>query len=413
MVSDYFHPNLGGVESHIWAISCSLTQKGHTVVVLTHMYEGYLGMREFENGIRAHYLPLKPFCDNNTLPTVFGALPLIRDVLLEEQIQIVHCHSAFSSLAHEALLVGRLLQLKVVFTDHSLFGFADASAIVMNKFLEISLAACDHCICVSHIGKENMVLRAKYDKSEVSVIPNAFDASHFKPDPSQRDPSKITVVAISRLVYRKGIDLLVKVIPIICEQFKEVQFLVGGDGPGMLPLEEMVESHSLHSRVSLLGALDKSGVQQALVKGNVFLNTSLTEAFCIAILEAAACGLHVVSTKVGGIPEVLPDPLITLVEPTVEAIVSGLGKAIDLERQGFQRSLDDCYLKIRNAYSWERVVDKTCKVYEEVMNKPQYNIKEIFWRYYGTGPIAGKIFLLPVGAAYVLLRFLDWLRPRK
>ena len=86
----------------------------------------------------------------------------------------------------------------------------------------------------------------------------------------------------------------------------------------MLPLEEMVESHSLHSRVSLLGALDKSGVQQALVKGNVFLNTSLTEAFCIAILEAAACGLHVVSTKVGGIPEVLPDPLITLVEPTVE-----------------------------------------------------------------------------------------------
>ena len=43
-----------------------------------------------------------------------------------------------------------------------------------------------------------MVLRAKYDKSEVSVIPNAFDASHFKPDPSQRDPfkSELTIFTV-------------------------------------------------------------------------------------------------------------------------------------------------------------------------------------------------------------------------
>ena len=44
------------------------------------------------------------------------------------------------------------------------------------------------------------------------------------------------------------------------------------------------------------------------------MNTSLTEAFCIAICEAVSCGLHVVSTKVGGIPEVLPSQLITLAE---------------------------------------------------------------------------------------------------
>ena len=49
-------------------------------------------------------------------------------------------------------------------------------------------------------------------------------------------------------------------------------------------------------------------------QGEIFLNTSLTEAFCIAICEAVSCGLHVVSTKVGGIPEVLPKELITLAE---------------------------------------------------------------------------------------------------
>lgn len=46
------------------------------------------------------------------------------------------------------------------------------------------------------------------------------------------------------------------------------------------------------------------------------MNCSLTEAFCIAIVEAASCGLLVVSTRVGGVPEVLPDGLALLAEPT-------------------------------------------------------------------------------------------------
>ena len=52
-----------------------------------------------------------------------------------------------------------------------------------------------------------------------------------------------------------------------------------------------------------------------LVRGHLFLNTSLTEAFCIAILEAASCGLLVVSTCVGGVPEVLPTDMLLLAEP--------------------------------------------------------------------------------------------------
>lgn len=68
-----------------------------------------------------------------------------------------------------------------------MFGFADASAILTNKFLEISLADCNHCICVSHTGKENTVLRAKVETSRVSVIPNAVDTTMFTPDLSKRD----------------------------------------------------------------------------------------------------------------------------------------------------------------------------------------------------------------------------------
>lgn len=75
---------------------------------------------------------------------------------------------------------------QVVFTDHSLFGFADLSAVLTNKLLEITLSNCNHCICVSHTGKENTVLRAKVPKSQVSVIPNAVDTAHFTPNPINR-----------------------------------------------------------------------------------------------------------------------------------------------------------------------------------------------------------------------------------
>ena len=57
---------------------------------------------------------------------------------------------AFSTLCHDALLHARTMGLRTVFTDHSLFGFADASSIITNKFLQFSLADIDHVICVSH-----------------------------------------------------------------------------------------------------------------------------------------------------------------------------------------------------------------------------------------------------------------------
>lgn len=65
-----------------------------------------------------------------------------------------------------------LTQLQVVFTDHSLFGFADASSILVNKLLKCCLADVSAAICVSHTSKENTVLRAALPPHLVSVIPN-------------------------------------------------------------------------------------------------------------------------------------------------------------------------------------------------------------------------------------------------
>lgn len=93
---------------------------------------------------------------------------------------------------------------QIVFTDHSLNGFADLSAVVTNKLLEITLSTVNHCICVSHTGKENTVLRAKVKKEKVSVIPNAVDTAFFTPDPIQR---KVDLTQSKLGIRRKYVDL--------------------------------------------------------------------------------------------------------------------------------------------------------------------------------------------------------------
>ena len=66
-----------------------------------------------------------------------------------------------------------------------------------------------------------------------------------------------------------------------------------------------------------------------LSSGDIFLNTSISEAFCIAILEAASCGLYVLSTNVGGIGEILPKNLMTLSNPNPESLIENLCDIID------------------------------------------------------------------------------------
>lgn len=79
----------------------------------------------------------------------------------------------------------------------------------------------------------------------------------------------VTVVIVSRLVYRKGIDLLVGIISKISQmpEMRHVNFLVGGDGPKRGLLEEIREKNNMQDRVTLLGALEHSKVSQFWGKG--------------------------------------------------------------------------------------------------------------------------------------------------
>jgi len=107
----------------------------------------------------------------------------------------------------------------------------------------------------------------------------------------------------------------------------------------LIDLLQMREKHLLQDRIELLGAVRHSDVLsvsarsvqasyltkpeekfwiKVLSRGSIFMNTSLTESFGIAILEAACAGLYVVSTRVGGVPEILPQDMISFADPEAD-----------------------------------------------------------------------------------------------
>lgn len=359
-----------------------------------------------------YYLPFTPFHDNCTLPSIGTMFPLIRNILIRERVDIVHGHQATSNLTHMATYHARTMGLKTVYTDHSLFGFGDAACIHINKVLKWMLSDVSQAICVSNTNKENLILRAAIRPEDVYVIPNAVDSSRFTPDPSKRPPApQVNIVVISRMTYRKGVDLLVDIIPAICSQYPNVHWLIGGDGPKKLDLEQLIERNKLHDRVELLGRVEHSSVRDVLVKGHIFLNCSLTEAFCIAIVEAASCGLSVVSTNVGGVPEVLPSHLLRLAEPRADALTEAISGVLD--------SLDSAsnpfavHNEVKGMYSWEKVARRTEKVYQEALKCTQLAFVERIRVYMTVGPLAGPLAILFAVLDYTMWLILEWVQPRK
>lgn len=215
---------------------------------------------------------------------------------------------------------------------------------------------------------------------------------------------------ISRLVYRKGVDLLVHIVPIICQHFPNVDFLIGGDGSKMLDLQEMVERERLQERVEFLGSVPHSQVRDVLVRGHIFLNCSLTESFCIAILEAACCGLLVVSTNVGGVPEVLPDDFMILADPTVPSMIGSIQQAV--KRVGGTDRVWETHERVKQMYSWKRVACETVKVYESVVSQRRLNFWERMECYQSLGGISGFIACCLALIVESWLRFVEWWQPR-
>ena len=451
-----------------------LIDRGHKVIIITHAYKGRTGVRYLTNGLKIYHVPFFVIYRETTFPTVFSFFPIFRNIIIREQIEIVHGHASLSSFCGEAILHARTMGLRTVFTDHSLFGFADAASILTNKLLKFTLSDVDHAICVSHTwyaacpslerwfsllahrscSKENTVLRASLDPLMVSVIPNAVVAENFRPlsyiprspeqvpgSPADPRPSAtqigpddtITIVVISRLFYNKGTDLLIAAIPRILASNPNTRFIIAGSGPKAIDLEQMLERNVLQDKVEMLGSVRHEEVRDVMVRGHIYLHPSLTEAFGTVIVEAASCGLYVVCTRVGGIPEVLPQHMTTFAKPEEDDLVVATSKAIAALRSNKVRT-DRFHDQVKMMYSWRDVAQRTERVYQGITGdiSPEefygyypgqgweasgdrvrsFALIDRLKRYYGCGVWAGKLFCLCVVIDFLIYVFLEMWFPR-
>ncbi len=289
----------------------------------------------------------------------------------------------------------------------------------------------------------------------VSVIPNAVVAENFEPLAIQKSTrilrhdarpppplpqhlglhDTITIVVISRLFYNKGTDLLIAAIPRILASDPHVRFIIAGSGPKAIDLEQMLERRVLQDRVELLGPVRHEEVRDVMVRGHIYLHPSLTEAFGTVIVEAASCGLYVVCTRVGGIPEVLPPHMTVFAKPEEDDLVAATGKAIVALRANRIRT-EGFHEQVRKMYSWTNVAERTERVYDGITGAiseeefygdvsgggwsatrgragvQSFALIDRLKRYYGCGIWAGKLFCLCVVIDYLLFQLLEMLAPR-
>ncbi|GLT44050.1 hypothetical protein SLA2020_179680 [Shorea laevis] len=158
----------------------------------------------------------------------------------------------------------------------------------------------------------------------------------------------------------------------------------------------------------MLGAVPHACVRSVLISGHIFLNSSLTEGFCIAILEAASCGLLTVSTRVGGVPEVLLDDMIVLAEPDPNDMVQAIMGAISILPRIDPQDMHD---RMKKLYNCHDVAKRTEIVYDRALKCSNQNLLQYLSRYLSSGSWAGKLFCLVMIIDFLLWRLLQLLQP--
>jgi glycosyltransferase involved in cell wall biosynthesis len=174
----------------------------------------------------------------------------------------------------------------------------------------------DRVLAVSEEVKRFCVDADRIDPRKISVVYNGVDLKHIAAEDSQDNPFAkadwagashiITCVANIRRV--KGIDVLIRTAQRVCRELPDAVFLVAGslyERDYSEEVQAMIRSIGLEKNVRLLGFI---GDPVPLLKmSDAFCLLSRSEGFCNALLEAMACGVPSVVTRVGGNPEAIND----------------------------------------------------------------------------------------------------------
>lgn len=166
----------------------------------------------------------------------------------------------------------------------------------------------DHIIAVSDHTREQLRDLYRFDESNLTTVPPGIDTDRFSPTelvhPSV-DESKQSILVLSRLDPRKGIDKAIRAFAQL--EVDDAELLIAGTGRLESSLKEIASGLAVRDDVRFLGFIPDEELPSLYSSVDVFVLPSEYEGFGIVFMEAMACGTPVIGTDVGGVPTAVED----------------------------------------------------------------------------------------------------------
>ena len=226
----------------------------------------------------------------------------LRRLLRRIRPTVIHARnwSAWPDIALARLLLWHKVPLIISF-----HGFDSARAMPLRRRIATRLVAAtaSRVFTVTEASRRLMIEHIGLPADRVEVIPNGVDVEKFKPGPPPDAQSRVIVGTVGSLSPVKNHALLIRACALARRAGADVELRIAGEGPERAMLTDLVDSTHLEGHAQLLG--HQTDVPAFLNSLDIFVLSSRSEAHPNALLEAMACGLPCIGTRVGGLPEVL------------------------------------------------------------------------------------------------------------
>jgi N-acetyl-alpha-D-glucosaminyl L-malate synthase BshA len=372
------YPTYGGSGVVATELGIELAALGHEVHFISYSQPFRLSGRD--DGIFYHDVPVSSYPLFEFPPYDLALASRMAEVAEYNELDLLHVHYAIPHSVSALLArqmqesIGRRLPFVTTLhgTDITLVGL-DRCYLPIIRF---ALQESDGVTSISNYLKERTIENFGVAR-EIETIPNFVNCDVYQPieDAAKRAEARKRLAApgeaiLMHLSNFRPIKRVVDVVRIFARVAREMpaQLVLVGDGPDRSAAEWLAHDLGIHARVHFLGKQER--VHALLPLADILLMPSELESFGLAALEAMACKVPTIATRVGGVPELIDDGVTGLLYPVgdVEAMASGaLGLLGDGERLDAMREAGRKTARTRFCSSL--VVPHYLRYYESVLAK--------------------------------------------
>ena len=280
-----------------------------------------------------------------------------------QEAGISHVHAHFAGMAaRTAFWIAKFFSITFSFTAHANDIFAPRKfEIGLDKLVSAARLAVTETDYAENFLRERFPERA----DRIHRIYNGLSLAEFGRANFSSDPPLI--VAIGRLIVKKGFASLIRACALLVDRGRSFRCEIFGDGPLQSQLDGQIVQLGLDELVQLPGPKPQHELRASLASANVFVMPSVPEAdggmdnLPTVIMEAMASGLPVVSTRIGGIPEMVIDNQTGfLVRPEDAVALAGAIERVLTERSLGQRLGQAGYERAQRLFSIENNLRELC-----------------------------------------------------